>query len=167
MRTLIAAAFVSALALAGCTDVEPPQTASGRPEVTIAHASPDKVKGTIISLMLDKGYRLDHDSPYELVFAKQTDNLAAAVLLSTKMGGLPDVRVTYTIAEIGVGTRVVAGMEVVSNPGTGFESKLDMSRGAESGNVQAFLTDIAHKFDASEKPMPPQSNKKPSHVASR
>lgn len=143
-RLLVAAAAFSVLA--ACQTVQPPATASGRPEVTIPGASPAKVKAAILSGMLDKGYRLTKDDTYSLTVEKQVEDTAAVILLSSGAGGPPIARVTYTVAEIGDGTRVVSDMALISNAGMAFERRMDVSQGNQAPMAQAFLDRTAASF---------------------
>jgi len=93
--------------------------------------------------MIDKGYRIVKDDPFSLTVEKPVDNAAAVILLSTSAGGPPVARVTYTVAQIDNGTRVVADMALIQNAGMAFERRTDVSRGADSPMAQAFLDKIA------------------------
>lgn len=143
MKAKFAAICLSFIGLTACQTVKPPATASGRPEVTIPGASAAQVKPLLLSKTIDKGYRIIKDDAYSLTFEKPTDNMAAAILLSTNAGGPPTQRVTFTIAELGGATRVVADMAFVSNAGMAFERRTDVSSGAAAPQVQAFLDEVA------------------------
>jgi len=101
------------------------------------------VKAALLSGMLDLGYRLVRDEAFSITLERQTDNFAANLLLATPAGGPPVVRVTYTVAELGPDVRVVSDMALIQNSGTAFERRNDVSRGADSPRVQAFLDTIA------------------------
>src|SRR3954469_20081103 len=120
-----------------------PATASGRPEVTIPGKSPAAVRSALVNRMLDVGYRVSRDDASTLTVEKEASGAAAQLLLSTPAGGSPNVRITYTFADVGRATRVVADMAIVSNPGTGLEKRIDVSRGPEALKVQAYLDAVA------------------------
>jgi len=115
MRYLVSLAL--ALSCTACTAVPPPATASGKPEVTIADASPDKVKPALVNQMVNAGFRITKDTSYELSFDKPTQNLAAAVLLGSKYDAQPNERVSYTFAPSGTSTRVIADIAMITKPG--------------------------------------------------
>src|SRR3954468_7697348 len=56
-----------------------------------------------------------------IVLERPTKNVAADILLSTRLSGSPVDRITFTMAEVSEGTRVVAFGNYVSNAGTAFE----------------------------------------------
>ncbi|MCJ2043000.1 hypothetical protein MKK58_00300 [Methylobacterium sp. J-078] len=152
MRLRVFAAAAAMTVLGACQTVQPPATASGRPEVTIPGADPARVKSAILSGMIDKGYRIVKDDPFSLTVEKPVENFAAVLLLSTNAGGPPVARVTYTVAQIDNGTRVVADMALISNAGMAFERRTDVSRGADSPMAQAFLDKIAAETQAKSSP---------------
>ena len=156
MRLL--AAFALATALLGCAAPQPPSTASGKPEVTIRQASPESVKAAIVNGMLNRGYRITRDTQFELSFDRPVDNVLAAALLGSRYDAIPNARVTFQIAHLAPDVRVVADMAIITNPGSSFERRTDVSAGAEAPKIQEFLDQIA----ASVRPVPSPQSAKPS-----
>ena len=143
MKAKIAAICLSFIGLTACQTVKPPATASGRPEVTISGVTPAQVKPVLVNKTIDKGYRIVKDDAYSLTFEKPSDSFAANVFLGTRAGGPPVQRVSFTIAEVGGATRVVADAALVSNAGMAFEQRTDVSSGALAPQVQGFLDEVA------------------------
>ncbi len=140
LRMLI---FGVALVLGGCaTTATAPQTASGKPELTIQAPAP-AIKSALVNEMVNRGYRIVRDSEYELTFENVITNVAFVVLLGTPGGGAPTERITYQIATLGPSTRVIADIAIISNSGTAFEKRIDTSKGADAPNVQALLSKVA------------------------
>jgi hypothetical protein len=104
-------------------------TPSGHAEVTISRLAPDKVKAALVNKMIDRGYRITKDTQFELTFDKPADNAVAVILLSSERGGTPNLRVSYSIAQVGDDVRVVA-VAVISNPGSPYEKRLDLNGAA-------------------------------------
>ena len=88
-------------ALSACTAATHLDTPSGHPEVTISRVAPDKVKSALVNKMIDSGYRITKDTQFELTFDKPADSALAILLLSSDRGGTPDMRVAYSIAQVG------------------------------------------------------------------
>ena len=138
LRILIAlASFLTLSACAGT--LHRPQTASGRPEVTITNATPEKIKPVLVSEMANAGYRISKDTPYELAFDKPVQNLAMAALLGSRYDSQPNARITYTFAQIGKDTRVIGDVAVITNPGSAFERRTELNNGVDAYDLQTGL----------------------------
>jgi hypothetical protein len=136
-----------ALLCVGCVTIERPETASGRPEVTIANASPEAIKPALVSYMLDAGFRITKDTPYELAFDKPVQNIAAAVLFGSRYDAQPNVRVSYSFAQFQSSTRVIADIAVITNPASAFERRTEMNSGVDSADIQVLLDKIKSQLD--------------------
>jgi cell division septation protein DedD len=156
MRTL--AMFGLAALLFGCGTPVRQNTASGRPEVTIANVPADRVKSALVNEMINGGYRITKDSQFEIAFDRPIDNLAAAVLFGSRYDAQPNARVAYSIAQVGSDVRVVADMAIITNPGSGFEQRTDVSAGADSPKIQELLNRVSASL-TSVPPDPAASNK--------
>ena len=86
-------------------------------------------------------------------------NPLVAVLMGSKYDAQPNARVSYQIAQLGDDVRVVADMAIITNPGSAFEQRMDVSAGADSPLIQAFLTSVATDLEKQQtpatKPNPP------------
>ena len=122
------------------------QTASGKPEITIA-ATPEVLKPKIVTQMLTAGYRINRDTAYELSFDRPVDNLAVAVMLGSKYDSQPNARISFSFAPIANETRIVTDIAVVTNPGSAFERRTPMNNSADSGKVQAMLDVLKAETD--------------------
>ena len=118
--------------------------------MTISRVAPDKAKSALVNKMIDRGYRIAKDTQFELTFDKRADSALAIFLLSTDRGGTPNMRVAYSIAQVGDGVRAVADVAVIQNPGTPYEKRLELN-GAEKEEaparvVQAMLDNLRTEF---------------------
>lgn len=140
--------LVAALGLAGCATPVQHQTASGKPEILVAGATPETVKPAVVNRMVSAGYRITKDTPYELAFDRPVENVAAAVLLGSKYDSTPNARVSYTIAGTGTGTRVVADLAVITNPGSAFERRTDFNGSQDTVKIQGVLDQVRGDLEA-------------------
>jgi C-terminal processing protease CtpA/Prc len=157
MRFLVVLALASLCA--ACATVPPPATASGKPEVTISNSSPDKVKPVLVNKMINTGYRITKDTPYELTFDKPTQNFAVAALMGSKYDGVPNERVSYTFADVGGSTRVVADVAIITNPGSAYERRTDLNGGAYNYDLQIMLDDVNASLDPNSQMAVARQNK--------
>lgn len=107
------------LAVAGCQTVAH-DTPSGRAEVTIAAAAPDKVKSALVNIMINANGRITKDTP--------SSNYAQ-----------PIERISFTLAQVGDATRVVADISFIANPGSAFEQRTAVNNNSDSAKIQEML----------------------------
>ena len=144
----IAAVVLLCLGVVSCAPPVTHQTASGRPEVTIATTNVDAVKGALISVMINGGYSITRESHYLLAFDRPVDNVLAAALLGSQYDSTPNARISYTVARIQSGIRVVADLAIVTNPGSAFERHTNMNANQDSLGVQKLLLQIKSQVEA-------------------
>jgi hypothetical protein len=152
-------------ALSACTAATHLDTPSGHAEVTISRVAPDKVKAALVSKMIDKGYRITKDSQFELAFDKPADSAIAIILFSSEAGGTPNMRVAYSIAQVGADVRVVADLALITNPGSAHEQRTDLNgagKDAPIHDAQAMLdnlrTELTSPQTSDNKPPPKKAD---------
>jgi hypothetical protein len=156
-------AAVLAIALAGCqTAAEAPNTASGKPEVTI-RATTAAIKARLLSLAMDKRFNVTKDTEYLLQVEKPSENFGAALLLGSKYDGVPAERIVFTFAPIGDTTRVVAASMFVTNPGSAFERITPINAGEGIDRTQNTLQELKASMETPIAPPPaaPVAARKP------
>lgn len=119
------------LLLAACATTSLPalQTPSGKPEVTVSGISKKAVVDAIANEMLTRGYTIDSVDDYVAVFTKRRN---WRKYRDGKWGdSVVERRVTLNVVETAGAVRVVANLEVVSDPGK--ESERTSSPGGASG----------------------------------
>jgi len=146
--------LLAAILLAGCETVQPPATASGKPEVTI-NAPIAKIKSILISNAVNAGFSISKDSEYLLQFDKPSNNFAAQLLLGSKYDGVPNERYQITFAQMGDSVRVVAAGMIVTNPGSGFEQITVINSGDGINKTQEELLTVKQMAEAA--PPAPQT----------
>jgi hypothetical protein len=99
----------------------PSQTPSGSPEVTINGAAPDRAKAALMNVVLNRGLRVKSETGHSLVVEQTTSNTAAQILSSANNGRSAVERVSFALAPVPGGTRIVADSTYVTKPGTAFE----------------------------------------------
>lgn len=141
-RVWSAAAFTAGLLLSSCGTPVSHATASGKVEVVINGTTPEATKAALVNEMVNHGYRITKDTPFETAFDRPTDNIAAAVLLGSKYDAQPNARVSYFITPTPPTVRVVADIAIITNPGSGFERRTEMNASQDSVQLQALLDQI-------------------------
>lgn len=149
----ISAAVMAAL-LAGCQTAAPPNTASGKPEVTIK-AQTAAIKARLISVAMDQRFSVTKDTEYLLQVEKPSDNFGAALLLGSKYDSTPAERWVFTFAPMGDSVRVVAAAMYVTNPGSAFERITPVNAGEGVDRTQARLDELKASMETPAAPSSP------------
>lgn len=135
--------------LSACQTAPPLATRSGKPEILIESCTPKAASDAIVAYMSEKGFRMQQANDYLLVFSKADERLGAQLLMGSEWNPTPDARVTYTLAPEGDGVRVFVAGEYVTNPGTGFERRSDMTTGKTAHDFQSLLERIRDRATSS------------------
>lgn len=141
VQAFIASIFLT-IFMSGCATVQPLKTPTGKPEVTISNVTKKQVIDALTNQMLARGYQIKNVTEYNAVYGKRTDSFAAAILLGSRYDAIPEARISYAIVETGAGVRVVATLEMVTNPGSAFERVTDLSQGKDAHNIQNMLENL-------------------------
>jgi len=165
MKSLFVVLALASCALGACAAPTHLDTPSGHPEVTISRTTPNKVKAALVRKMIDKGFQVTKDKQFELAFDRPLDNKLAEALLGSKVSGTPNMRVTYSISQVGDDVRVIADLAAITNPGSASELSTDMNdaaKGAPVHDVQSFLDELRTELNSAQtsqpslkKPVPP------------
>ena len=129
--------LIWASVLVGCATVPLANTPSGNPEVTLTNVRPECVRSAFMNLLVNNGYTIRTCTDTQIIAGKTTQNVAASLLLSTRLSGPPEERVTILfIPQSAPDTlRVVVSGAYVSNQGTAFE-KVQPVRGSQTEQDQ-------------------------------
>ncbi len=111
MRWVFAVAL--AVGLSACQTDTP--TASGSPEVTLRGLKPQQVKPQVVTAALNNGLRLTGDTEYQLTFERPWGGLVGQAIVGPLISANSKVseRLTFAMADVGGGTRVVADRYMV------------------------------------------------------
>jgi hypothetical protein len=142
---LVAAAFII---VAGCAPLHPMRTSSGRPEVVIPNSSREAVVARMAKDHTDNGFDAEWTSEYRLAYVKRLPGVAS-------WGGAwydadPIERITYFLSETPGGIRIVAMVEVVTDPGSVRRRITDVSGGPDGESIQQYLRKIRVALDRSK-----------------
>jgi len=134
--------------ISGCATVKPLNTPTGKPEVIIPEASKSEIADQITNAMLSWNFQLQKRDENILVFSKRDQRLGPSLLFGSKYDRTPEWRFIYNIVNHPEGIRVIANIATITNPGSAFERKTDLSRGSkDSENVYLLLTQIRENFN--------------------
>jgi len=112
-----------ALAFTACSVLNPPEaeTASGRPEVTLASVDMQEIRTRITNEMLNQRYTSTEESSSRMVFEKpNTPGFGGKVLMGALGGSGNELdRVVFNFAPAGAGMRILADVVYVQNSRNG------------------------------------------------
>ena len=137
------------LLVSACATPVAHHTPSGKPEVTISSTDGELIKNLVISEMIDRGYSVSSEREYSIAFDRPVENVFAAALLGSQYNSTPNARITYTVVRTPNGlSRVVATLQVVTNPGSPHERYTDASGNRDSVEIQALLDRVRDRIEA-------------------
>lgn len=128
--------------LSGCATVQPIPTGSGMPEVTICGVRKNEVMEKFAAGLSMKGVNIRNTSNYQIVVGKPVDNPLIAALYGSKYDSTPEARIIFTFADINNCTYIGARLQIVTNPGSGFERITDISKGKDAYQLQQELEEL-------------------------
>lgn len=132
--------------IAGCATAKL-ATPSGRPEVVVPGTPIERVKDALIAGMVDSGYSIRETSDYKLVFARE-GNLAMNLFFGSRYDPTTEWQVAYDVFETSEGVRVLASMYAVTNPGSAFEKRSDLTDHKDAHEYQSALERMRDKLIA-------------------
>jgi hypothetical protein len=121
MKCITLAILSVGLLSAACATPDPIRTASGKPDTTLRNVGASCVKNEILSGLVSKGWTIKTATDTQIVAQRPFDNAVLSTLMSTRNGGAPQVRATYTMIPIGDEVRLVLDPAIIVNPGTSQE----------------------------------------------
>ncbi|GAJ94355.1 hypothetical protein [Rhizobium rhizogenes] len=145
MKIRTFAVLALSVALSACQTA--PATPLAPQDFTI-NASKLKTKEAIIATFLPRNYKIIRDSEFQLVLDRPAnDNFGAMLLFGSKFNGVPDARVTFTITGDNP-TQVNSRLELVTNPGSGFEQVTDINGNSDArAALQRGMTMVKEKAE--------------------
>lgn len=148
----VALAFLSALLIAGCA--AGPKTASGRPELEVRGLTVEQVRDKLIERWASRGWTIEKADGLLLVVAKKSDSFAHSMLAGSNYDPQPWWRARITILKTEDGARIFGAIESVTNYGSAFERRNDLSDARAGRELQDALEQTfgkAPSIDAKEK----------------
>jgi hypothetical protein len=136
------------LLLSGCVAPVQHNTGSGKPEICISSKVPQEaVASALTSDLLNRGYSISQQTNTQVRGDKPVTNVLAAALLGSRYDSTPNARINYNIVSGQDCTRVVADMNIVTNPGSAFERLTAMSNSQDSVMIQSDLNQIKETLE--------------------
>jgi hypothetical protein len=118
-------------------------------QAAIKRLKPDQVKPQLVNAVINDGGRLKSDSPYLVVFERPWGNAVGAVvvgaLLSADASGAVE-RLSFSIADTGDGTRVVADRYMVKVGSFGREDVNPANNGLGLEPLQSVLDRVTSQI---------------------
>lgn len=134
-----------ACTLASCANLAPLPTPTGKPEVTINSSDQTRIRSAVVSSLAGNGYGVVQDTPYSLVFSKQLDPGAAALVqfgLGNSYSSTPQLNIACTIVAQGSATRVYAHLGIGMQGVFGQNQGMSLDNGKAAHQVQGLLEQV-------------------------
>lgn len=106
--------------LIACAASQPLQTASGRPETTIA-ADKATVKTELLNRAVNNRWQITKETDSMVVVQKANPDFMTNFMLGSAWDPQTELRIAYTLISAGTSTRVVADASIITNDGSAFE----------------------------------------------
>lgn len=135
---------ILATLLLGCASAQQISLPSGRPEIDIR--SDKKVVIDAIANMYSRaGYAIKTVNDFSLVVDKPDTSVGSSILFGSRFAPTQNMRVSLNFSGMGDSTHILGRVEVVTNPGSGFEKVTDLS--ANALFVQNTLAEAKHLLE--------------------
>ncbi len=134
-----------AVASAGCANLAPLPTPTGKPEVTINGATASQVKAKLVSAISAQGYGLMQDTQYSMVFSKQLEPGEAALVkigLGNAYSSEPQLNIAFTFAPQEGATRVFAHLVIGMQGVFGQNQGMSLDTGKAAHQIQSVLEGV-------------------------
>jgi hypothetical protein len=151
--TRLIAILVAAL-FTGCATLPPINTASKRPEVTIATANRELVKARLIDACSTSGYTLVQESPSLIAFSKPmtgSDGFMYQLAMGNAYSSQPQQIVRFTVTSLGGKTQVYGSINTSMQNAFGRSDGMDLSTARPGHEVQLVLEIIKAEIEGTKK----------------
>lgn len=139
MRRILVS-LIAVILLSGCANLAPLNTGSGRPEITLCGPGKTEIMEKFVAAATQDGFNIRNTSNFQIVMCKPVKNLFLAAMAGSRYDPTPEHRVTWTFADMGNNcTHIGAVLQIVTNPGSGFERITDISTGKDAHDLQRQL----------------------------
>ncbi len=142
----LAHAAILFIGLCGCQAVPPIQTPSGRPECFIDGIEPAPVQAYCVERMIANGAVLQQQTPSQLVFWVENDNMMANTLLGSQYDPTTTHEYRFIFSPVRGGTQVYGQIALLTNEGSAFERRTDLTSGQAGYDMWQALVRIREHF---------------------
>lgn len=156
MRLQVLTPLVLCSVLASCVTVPPITTPSGRPECTVERPSAD-VQAYCLERFIGNGWMLKSQSPNQLVLWKESDSELQNVLLGSAYDPTTTNEVRLVFTNSTAGTRVLGQVALITNEGSAFERRDDLTSGKAGYELWQALCVIADHFSLGQSESQPST----------
>ncbi|MCK9584041.1 MAG: PDZ domain-containing protein [Candidatus Cloacimonetes bacterium] len=134
----------------GCANLTPLETRTGRPDIVINGVTKKEVSDVLVNFMINYDFLMIRMDEYSLVFGKIIKDPGMAILGGSRYDPFPQNRWTYTLIDATSGIRVLTTIEIVTNPGSAFEQKTDVSKASKAAHeAQTILENLKRNLEFS------------------
>lgn len=130
------------LILLACATVQPISTQSGMPEITICGIGKPELMEKFAASFSMGSANIRSISNYQIVIGQPVKDPLVRSLYSSRYDSNPEYRAIFTFADVGGCTYIGARIQIVTNPGSGFERINDVSRGRDAYDLQQELEKV-------------------------
>lgn len=147
MKSMIAT-LIGLFFVIGCAGLQPVHTSSGRPEITICRVSKTELMEKTVAAATMDGYNIRSTSSFQVVMGKPVSNILVAAFMGSRYDSTPEYRLIWTFADIGNScTHLGIVIQIVTNPGSGFEKITDISNGKDAHQMQEQLEGLKAQIE--------------------
>jgi len=125
--------------LSGCATVQPISTQSGMPEITICGIGKSELMEKFAASFSMGGANIRSTSNYQIVIGQPVTDPLVRALYRSGYDSNPESRAIFTFADVGGCTYIGVRIQIVTNPGSGFERITDVSKGKDAYDLQQEL----------------------------
>ena len=142
------AIVICCAALSACATQQippPPNTPSGRPEITIPAERTNAALAYILDVCMNRGYTIRRQTPTMIMLERPANNMWASMLFASQFNANPHLRVIWNIISTETTTRIIGDLSIVTNPGSGYEQPHPITHGAALQQMQEILNTAAQR----------------------
>ena len=136
------------LALTACVAAPPIETASGRPEVFVDGVDTEQTQARILQAFMQRGWMVKSESKSQLVFWRENEDVLANALLGSRYDPTTTFEARIVISAMNGGSQVYAQAALITNEGSAFESRSDLSKGKGGYDLWQFLLQIESELES-------------------
>ena len=151
MRLLPVWGLVLATGVAGCAAPGQLSTPSGRPEVTIREADPQRVADACVAYCAGRGWEVERADRL-IVQACAPAGFGTSLLIGSQYDAQAWNRISFTIAPRARMTTVYGAQSVVGNRGSAFERVTPLNSQSAFDGMQSILVEALSSLDADTAP---------------
>ena len=132
--------------IGGCA--APPKrldTPSGNPEVTVDGVTKQEVIDVMLDSVLASGAKIESVNDHGIVVSKEAGGIGIVLVYGSGYDPKPDIRAHFYVVDTMDGVKIYAQGEIVTNPGSAYERKKDVTD-SYNNDLQSALTKLKNKL---------------------